>query len=478
MSYYLYLVETKKEYTLHLTNIITPLIYEGVSSIYDDARNNSTKNEELKLFQSLLRKIPSWNEYLIEQETKRIIRSSQKGEIVEDLIKAVIKSNIMILTNTPPEKKDNMKIKHDITSQKFIHNIYIEVARNVFQNPFLFYHEYNSYELKENQRKASELINKSIGNAIRKMLPMNMILQNYLGNTFDNQSDDFQNSIPNSDYDKLRHMLNKEPNENSYQLVKKNDTGTNQNQNQNQHQVVQSPIQSPVQMTNQIIQQNDNGDITVNLQTQQNKPHIESSEHFKELQKLVKQNISPIENEVNKIMLKNTEKAMSEALSEKVLSAKFKHSETSKLQSPEPKTQQIDNNQMLDSETSIQTQKTKNRQIPIIDTEMSFLAQKTKNKQIPIIDSEDASVAYFKQYKDNNVMNVYDNSKKKEKEKEKEREREKEREKGKPYINLNINDNSSAELQLLLNDLSSVKNDDKKSVYENKKKYFNNNVIL
>jgi hypothetical protein len=107
---------------------------------------------------------------------------------------------------------------------------------------------------------------------------------------------------------------------------------------------------------------------------------------------------------------------------------------------------------------------------------MSFLAQKTKNKQIPIIDSEDASVAYFKQYKDNNVMNVYDNSKKKEKEKEKERERE--REKGKPYINLNINDNSSAELQLLLNDLSSVKNDDKKSVYENKKKYFNNNVIL
>ena len=92
-------------------------------------------------------------------------------------------------------------------------------------------------------------------------------------------------------------MLNKEPNENSYQLVKKNDTGNNENQNQNH------VVQTPVQITNQIIQQNENGDITVNLQTQQNKPH-ESSEHFKELQKLVKQNISPIENEVNKIMLK------------------------------------------------------------------------------------------------------------------------------------------------------------------------------
>lgn len=412
MSYYLYLVETKKEYTLHLTNIITPLIYEGIASIYDDARNNSPNNEELKLFQSLLRKIPSWNEYLIEQETKRIIRSSQKGEIVEDLIKAVIKSNIMILTNTPPEKKDNMKIKHDITSQKFIHNIYIEVARNVFQNPFLFYHEYSSFELKENQRKASELINKSIGHAIRKMLPMNMILQNYLGSTFDNQSDDFQNSIPNSDYDKLRHMLNKEPTENSYQLVKKNDIANNQ--------VVQSPIQSPIQNTNQVVQQNENGNITVNLQTQQNKPQIESSEHFKELQKLAKQNISPIENKVNEIMLKNTENAMSASLSEKVLSVKSVHSEIPKLQSSEHnhKTNPKPNNKIaipiVNSETSVLTQKTKNRQIPIIDSETSFLTQKTKEKkQIPVMDSEDASVAYFKQYQDNNVMNVYDNSKKK-----------------------------------------------------------------
>ena len=48
---------------------------------------------------------------------------------------------------------------------------------------------------------------------------------------------------------------------------------------------------------------------------------------------------------------------MSEALSEKVSSIKPRYNETSKLQSPEPKTQQFDKNQMADSETSIQTQK-------------------------------------------------------------------------------------------------------------------------
>jgi len=223
MSYYLYLVETKKEYTIHLENALAPLIYEGISSIYEDAKNNASEGEELRLFQNLLRKIPSWNEYLIEQETNRIIKVSTKGEIIEDLIKAVIKSNIMILTNTPPEKKDNMRIKHDISTQKFIHNSYMEVARNIFQNPYLFYHKYNSFELKKNQRDATDVIKKSIEQAIRKLLPMNLVLQNYLGNTFEIQTDDFENPIPDSDYNNLRNMLNKDPinNEGTYQLVKK-----------------------------------------------------------------------------------------------------------------------------------------------------------------------------------------------------------------------------------------------------------------
>lgn len=227
MSHYLFLVETKKEYTIHLVNALAPLMYEGILSIYEDAKNHASENEELILFQSLLRKIPSWNDHLIVQETNRIIKLSAKGNIIEDLIKAVIKSNIMVLTNTPPDKKDNMRIKHDITTNKFIHNSYIEIARNIFQNPYLFYHKYDNIELKRNQREATEIIKKSIEQSIRKLLPMNIILQNYLGNTFENQSDDFQNPIPESEYIKLRSMLNKDPtNNDAYQLVKKKTSPT------------------------------------------------------------------------------------------------------------------------------------------------------------------------------------------------------------------------------------------------------------
>jgi hypothetical protein len=53
-----YLVETKTEYTIQLTNILVPLIYEGISSIYEDAIKVASQNEELKTFQIFLKKIP------------------------------------------------------------------------------------------------------------------------------------------------------------------------------------------------------------------------------------------------------------------------------------------------------------------------------------------------------------------------------------------------------------------------------------
>jgi hypothetical protein len=298
MSYYLYLIETKKEYTIHLINALAPIIYEGISSIYEDAKNNSSNGEELRLFQNLLRKIPSWNDYLIEQETNRIIKLSSKGEIVEDLIRAVIKSNIMILTNTPPENKDNLRIKHDITTQKFIHNSYMEVARNIFQNPYVFYHKYNSYQLKKNQRESTDIIKKSIEQSIRKLLPMNLVLQNYLGNTFEIPVDDFDNSIPDYDYNNLRNILNKDPvnNDEIFQLVKKNESISKLESN-----IVKQPYQEQ------------NNILSFKIDMPKLKTNINSSDSFKSLKELVKQNISPIENKTNQILLTKTEQAIKES---------------------------------------------------------------------------------------------------------------------------------------------------------------------
>ena len=70
-----YLVETKNEYTIQLINLLTPHFYEGFDSIYDEAKNIIRKGEEkklLKTFQQFIKRIPSWNQHLIDTETNRI----------------------------------------------------------------------------------------------------------------------------------------------------------------------------------------------------------------------------------------------------------------------------------------------------------------------------------------------------------------------------------------------------------------------
>jgi hypothetical protein len=220
-----FLVETKTEYTIQLINIITPFMYEGFKSIYDEAIKISKNSEELKVFQTLLRRIPSWNNDILKAETKRILMDSNFSDILEDLLKAVIKSNIMILTNTPPENKNKLKINFIIEFDKFIHNAYIESAKNIFQNPFLFFHKCTPLELKRNERDACETIKNSIMDAIRKMLPINMILKEYLGKSYTDspKNEPIDKIVSEQDKNRIEQLLDADKeSDHKYTLVKKN----------------------------------------------------------------------------------------------------------------------------------------------------------------------------------------------------------------------------------------------------------------
>ena len=96
MNFY---IETKKEYTIHLVNSLYQLIYEGLQNIYEEAKKTAKNNDELKIFQIMLSDVPKWNPNIIDGEYQRIIRQNNLGKTIEDLLKAVIKSNIVVLTN-------------------------------------------------------------------------------------------------------------------------------------------------------------------------------------------------------------------------------------------------------------------------------------------------------------------------------------------------------------------------------------------
>ena len=175
-----YLVETKLEYTLQLINILSPFIYDGIQSLYDEASKIAKENDELKIFQSFLKQVPFWKYIIIEPEIKIILKESNCSDLLPQLLNAVIKSNIMILTNTPPEKKHTLKIPKKIDFKNFIHTSYIESAKIFYHNPYLFYDKYPLYDIKKNQRDALETIKTAISESIRKLLPLQYILNEYL----------------------------------------------------------------------------------------------------------------------------------------------------------------------------------------------------------------------------------------------------------------------------------------------------------
>lgn len=210
-----FLVETKQEYTTQLINILTPLIFEGLTSIYSEVLSISVPENILKNFQCFLQRIPKWNNDMIKRETSRIMNSTKSFTWLEDLIKATLKANIVVLTYNPSFKnqvKVDSSLYQNIKIEDFIHKVYIECARELWNNPYLFYHLYQPIELKRNQRDSIILIKECIKEAIRKLLPVKHILHIYLGEDIESydQNNNFDETISEADKHNLSKMIKKD----------------------------------------------------------------------------------------------------------------------------------------------------------------------------------------------------------------------------------------------------------------------------
>lgn len=219
------IVEIKNEYTSFLTNIMAPLIYEGIKKIYIKAKETekqfneaiATSNADvanpgiLKLFQFLLKGLKNLNNHKIEAETNRIREASKCAEWFDGLVKAVVKSYIVLLTYNASEKKCrlvNEKYHESIDINSFVHKCYIESARIFYNYPELFWDGFSTVEIKRNQREAYDLIKVAITEAIRKMLPMKLVLEEYLKNDYIMDDNEISEYIPQSRYHNVANLVN------------------------------------------------------------------------------------------------------------------------------------------------------------------------------------------------------------------------------------------------------------------------------
>jgi len=177
------LTESKNEWCARLVTLLTHNIVTGINSIFDEAAklcaDNEEENKYLMTFQNLLSTIPTWNPTTIESERKRIEQESG-CKYLEDLITCVHIIQLKALTCIRVGQKQK-KIDIDIPSiDKFIHQIYINTARKLYTNIYLFERGLYPLQVQKNNRELEILVKEAILITIRDNIPVDRILQCYM----------------------------------------------------------------------------------------------------------------------------------------------------------------------------------------------------------------------------------------------------------------------------------------------------------
>ena len=180
------LTESKNEWCARLVNTVTPAMVEGLRSIFKEAWDLCAENEEeekyLMTFQTFLSRIPKWNSEIIEAERKRI-EDVSTCSYLEDLVTCVHVIQLKALTCVRVGQKQK-KIDIDIPSANaFIHKAYVDVARKLYSNVYLFEKDIAPLQIQKNNRELELIVRESIMNAVRATMPVEEILRAYMDET-------------------------------------------------------------------------------------------------------------------------------------------------------------------------------------------------------------------------------------------------------------------------------------------------------
>ena len=180
--------DSKNEWCIRLMNILSGHIIDGFRSIFNESLELCETNDEpekyLMTFQNFLSRIPKWNQSLIETECTRIIETS-KCDYLEDLITCVHVVQLKILSCVRTSNQ-NKKIDINIPDLNvFLHNIYINIARKLYSNIYLFQIDITPLEQQKNNREFEVIVQSCIMNSIRDNIPIDNLLKQYIDETQD-----------------------------------------------------------------------------------------------------------------------------------------------------------------------------------------------------------------------------------------------------------------------------------------------------
>lgn len=190
--------ESRNEWCSRLVSIFTPLVTEGIRSIFNESwkicMDNDEANKYLMTFQNLLSRVPKWNNSIIEDEKKRIIERSGCNYL-EDLITCVHIIQLKVLTCI---RVGNKQKKIDISIPNldaFIHKVYINVARKIYMNVYLFEKNMTPLQSQKNNRELENIIQECIMLAIRDSIPTESIIRAYMDESVEQEEQVFIENV-------------------------------------------------------------------------------------------------------------------------------------------------------------------------------------------------------------------------------------------------------------------------------------------
>jgi hypothetical protein len=179
--------EARSEYTKQLATFIVPSLVGWFQQLWQ--RNVSQRQQAMYLFQTECEEIARWNQDRIHDEVRALLERTG-CDYMEELVTAVFIAHTKVLTAV---RLSSQQKKLSITVPKldhFIHRVFREAARSFWKSPFLFADGGAVIDRQKNVLQIEALATEAITTAVRSLLPVKQILQDYLDGGDDEELDE------------------------------------------------------------------------------------------------------------------------------------------------------------------------------------------------------------------------------------------------------------------------------------------------
>lgn len=186
--------ESKNEWCCYLVDVLTPLVTQGIRSMFDQSWNMCVEkgetNKYLMTFQNLLSLVGKWNSVTVEEERKRIVEQSG-CHYLEELIVCVHIIHLKVMTHI---RVGNRQKKIDISLPKlddFLHKVYIHCSRKIYKNVYLFERGLDPLTNQKYARELELIIQQCILTTVRDSIPKEQIIRSFMDENMEQEEEIF-----------------------------------------------------------------------------------------------------------------------------------------------------------------------------------------------------------------------------------------------------------------------------------------------